>query len=161
MGMLVHNGRLIAGTLPLAEVYEFDNQSSWKKLTRLDHTPDVRYRRAWTMAEHDGRLFCSTLPSGKIYSWRAGRVAMADKAFPPGWHHVAAVRSSGSLKLFVDGVLASTQAGFDAADYDLSVDRPLRIGFGPNDYFKGKLSDVKLYGRALSDAEIQLEAKGR
>ncbi len=86
---------------------------------------------------------------------------MADKAFPPGWHHVAAVRSSGSLKLFVDGVLASTQAGFDAADYDLSVDRPLRIGFGPNDYFKGKLSDVKLYGRALSDAEIQLEAKGR
>ena len=24
MGMLVHNGRLIAGTLPLAEVYEYD-----------------------------------------------------------------------------------------------------------------------------------------
>ena len=161
MGMLVHNGRLIAGTLPLAEVYEFDNRSSWKKLTRLDHTPDVRYRRAWTMAEHDGRLFCSTLPSGKIYSWRAGRVAMADKAFPPGWHHVAAVRSSGSLKLFVDGVLAATQAGFQAADYDLSVAHPLQIGFGPNDYFKGKLSDVKLYGRALSDAEIEAHAKDR
>ncbi len=154
MGMLVHNGRLIAGTLPLAEVYEFDNQSSWKKLTRLDHTPDVRYRRAWTMAEHDGRLFCSTLPSGKVYSWRAGRVAMAGKAFPTGWHHVAAVRSGGSIKTFVDGNLAATQSEFNAADYDLTCDQPLRIGFGPNDYFKGKLSDVKLYGRALSDFEI-------
>ncbi len=161
MGMLVHNGRLIAGTLPLAEVYEFDNKSSWNKLTRLDHTPDVRYRRAWTMVEHDGKLFCSTLPSGKIYSWRAGRVAMAGKAFPAGWHHVAAVRSNGSLKLFVDGVLASTQSGFNPADYDLTCDQPLRIGFGPNDYFKGKLSDVKLYGRALSDEEIQMQAKAR
>ncbi len=161
MGMLVHNGRLIAGTLPLAEVYEFDNKSSWKKLTRLDHTPDVRYRRAWTMAEHDGKLFCSTLPSGKIYSWRAGRVAMVGKAFPTGWHHVAAVRSGSSIKLFVDGIFAATQSGFDSADYDLSGDQPLRIGFGPNDYFKGKLSDVKLYARALSDAEIQVQAKGR
>ena len=113
------------------------------------------------MAEHDGKLFCSTLPSGKIYSWRAGRVAMAGKAFPARWHHVAAVRSSGSIKLFVDGILASTQSGFDAADYDLSVDHSLRIGFGPNDYFNGKLSEVKLYGRALSDAEIQLHAKSR
>lgn len=161
MGMLVHNGRLIAGTLPLAEVYEFDNKSSWKKLTRLDHTPDVRFRRAWTMAEHDGRLFCSTLPSGKIYSWRAGRVAMAGKAFPPGWHHVAAVRSGNSIKLFVDGMPAATQSGFNAAEYDLTHDQPLRIGFGPNDYFKGKLSDVKLYGRALSDSEIQLHMKDK
>ena len=161
MGMLVHNGRLIAGTLPLAEVYEFDNKSSWNKLTRLDHTPDVRYRRAWTMAEHDGKLFCSTLPSGKIYSWRAGRVAMAEKTFPPGWHHVAAVRSGGSIRTFVDGVLAATQSGFNAADYDLTCDQPLRIGFGPNDHFKGKLADVKLYGRALSVSEIQIQMKIR
>ena len=33
MGMLVHNGRLIAGTLPLAEVYEYDGESAWAKLT--------------------------------------------------------------------------------------------------------------------------------
>jgi hypothetical protein len=161
MGMLVHNGRLIAGTLPLAEVYEFDHKSSWKKLTRLDHTPEVRYRRAWTMAEHDGRLFCSTLPSGKVWSWRAGRVAMSGTAFPPGWHHVAAVRSSGSIKLFIDGLPAAEQSDFSAADYDLSGGQPLRIGFGPNDYFKGKLSDVRLYGRALLDSEIQLDAEDR
>ena len=113
------------------------------------------------MAEHDGKLFCSTLPSGKIYSWRAGRVAMAEKTFPPGWHHVAAVRSGGSITTFVDGVLAATQSGFNAADYDLTCDQPLRIGFGPNDHFKGKLADVKLYGRALSVSEIQIQMKIR
>lgn len=39
---------------------------------QLDHTPDVQYRRAWTMAEHGGELFCSTLPSGKIYAYSQG-----------------------------------------------------------------------------------------
>lgn len=159
MGMLVHNGRLVAGTLPLAEVYEFDNKSAWKKLTRLDHTPAVRYRRAWTMAEHDGKVFCSTLPSGKVFSWSAGVVAMHGTAFPSGWHHVAAVRSGNSLNLFIDGTQVATQSGFNAADYDLSCDQPLRIGFGPNDYFNGKMADVKLYGRALSGSEIWSHAK--
>ena len=60
MGMLVHNGRLVAGTLPHAEVYAYEGDTTWKKLTRLDHTPDVTYRRAWTMAENDGKLYCST-----------------------------------------------------------------------------------------------------
>jgi hypothetical protein len=158
MGMLNHNGRLIAGTLPLADVYEFDGRSRWKHLTRLDHTPDVRYRRAWTMAEYGGQVFCSTLPSGRIYSWRAGRIAMADKALPSGWHHVAAVRSGGSLKIFLDGKLTGGESGFDAAHYDLSNNLPLRIGVGPNDYFTGRLSDIKLYGRALSAVDVLQQA---
>ncbi|MBC8117548.1 MAG: PQQ-like beta-propeller repeat protein, partial [Candidatus Saccharimonas sp.] len=56
MGMLVHNGRLMAGTLPLAEVYQFDGGNRWRRLTQLDTTPDVKYRRAWTMAEYQGQL---------------------------------------------------------------------------------------------------------
>ncbi|MEX2170784.1 MAG: LamG domain-containing protein [Pirellulales bacterium] len=155
MGMLVHNGRLIAGTLPLAEVYQLDGPSGWKKLTRLDHTPDVRYRRAWCMAEHDGQIFCSTLPSGKIYSWRAGRVAMSNTELPPGWHHVAAVRSGNSLAVFIDGKLTGHEDEFEPSDYDLSNDQPLQIGFGPNDFFKGRLCDVRLYRRALTGVEIQ------
>ena len=155
MGMLVHNGRLIAGTLPLAEVYEYDGESAWTKLTRLDHTPDVRYRRAWTMAEYDGQVFCSTLPSGKVYSWRSGRVAMADRRFPAGWHHVIAVRSGCSLRIYVDGKLSAEESGFKADDFNLSTDQPLKIGFGPNDYFKGRLADVRVYRRALKPEEIK------
>lgn len=159
MGMLVHNGRLIAGTLPLAEVYEYDGESAWTKLTRLDHTPDVRYRRAWTMAEYDGQVFCSTLPSGKVYSWRSGRVAMADRRFPAGWHHVTAVRKGGSLRISINGKPIAEESDFQADDFNLSTDQPLKIGFGPNDYFKGRLADVRVYRRALKPAEIKAAAK--
>lgn len=159
MGMLNHNGRLIAGTLPLAEVYEYDGHVAWNRLTRLDHTPDVKYRRAWTMAEHAGQVFCSTLPSGKIFSWRAGRVAMSDQALPTGWTHVAAVRKAGMLKLFVNGMLVGTETGFNAADFQLAENQPLQIGLGPNDFFKGSLSDVKLFGSALSEERIEKLAR--
>ena len=159
MGMLVHNGRLIGGTLPLADVYQFDGQSRWEKLARLDQTPNVRYRRAWCMAEFNGRVFCSTLPSGRVYSWRAGRVAMTDSELSPGWRHVAAIRAGNSLKIIVDGQQVADEVGFQPSDFNLSNDQPLQIGFGPNDYFRGRLFDVRLYRRALTAGEIAMLAE--
>ncbi len=154
MGMLVHNGRLMAGTLPLAEVYQFDGGEQWRRLTQLDATPGVKYRRAWTMAEYQGQLFCSTLPSGKVHACEVGKLATWDELFPVGWHHVAAVKSGGKLLLFVDGKLKSSSTDFNSEDFDLSNDQPLRIGSGPNDFFHGHLRDVRLYRRALTQAEV-------
>ncbi|MDY0168076.1 MAG: LamG-like jellyroll fold domain-containing protein [Thermoguttaceae bacterium] len=155
MGMLVHNGRLIAGTLPLAEVYSYEGGDTWKWLARLDHTPDVRYRRAWTMAEHDGRVFCSTLPSGKVFSFAAGRQAAWEHTLSGAWHHVAAVKSSDGLALFVDGEQVAQTAPFDAAAWDLDSGAPLRIGAGANGPFNGRLRDLRIYRRALSTAEVR------
>ncbi|HUG90473.1 MAG TPA: LamG domain-containing protein [Planctomycetaceae bacterium] len=161
MGMLVHNGRLMAGTLPLAEVYAYRGESTWERLVRLDHTPDVKYRRAWTMAEHEGRLFCSTLPSGRVYAFEAGKSATWDRPFPAGWHHVAAVKAAGRLAIYVDGEQVARSQPFDAGDFNLDGDVPLQIGFGSNDHFCGRLSDLRLYGRALSEAEIRRLARSR
>ncbi len=155
MGMLVHNGRLIAGTLPLAEVYGYRGEREWQRLARLDHTPDVVYRRAWTMAEFDGSLFCSTLPSGRIYRYRAGVSAMHGESFPPGWHHVVAVRSGRRLLLYLDGKRVATSAEFEPDAYDINSDAPLRVGFGENDHFNGSISDVRLYRGALSESAIK------
>lgn len=160
MGMLTHNGRLIAGSLPLAEVYEFDGRSTWYRLAQLDRTPDVTYRRAWTMAEYGGRVYVSTLPSGHVYSWRAGRVAMSDRSLSAGWHHVAAVRTRKDLRLYVDGSLIATEDIPGAEDYDLALDAPLQIGRGPNDFFNGHLCDVRLYEGALSAGRISELAGG-
>lgn len=145
MGMVVHNGRLIAGTLPSAEVYEYRGEGDWQRLAQLDRTPDVKYRRAWTMAEFDGRLFCSVLPTGRVYSWQAGRMAMSNQALDEGWHHVLASRKKDRLELRVDGQLVGTSAAFEANEFNLDSDRPLRIGAGPNDHFKGRLSDLRIY----------------
>jgi hypothetical protein len=155
MGMLVHNGRLLAGTLPLAEMYQYNGEQQWQKLTRLDHTPDVRYRRAWTLAELNGRLYCSTLPSGHIWSVQAGASVQHHAAFPGGWHDVAAVRAGNRLLLYVDGKeVAAADIGADPA-INLQSTAPLRIGAGMNGSLNGQLRDLKIHRRALTAAELQ------
>lgn len=154
MGMLVHNGQLYAGTLPKAEVYRFDGGQAWTKTAQLDSTPDVKYRRAWTMAQSQGRLFCSTLPSGRVFALEAGPCATHDRELAAGWRHVVALKEGKHLKLYVDGKIAGESAAFDPAKFDLSTDAPLRIGAGESHFFRGSIADVRLYRRALGAAEI-------
>jgi dienelactone hydrolase len=154
MAVSVYNGKLYVGTLPLAQVYRHDGGTTWTCTGQLDTTPDVKYRRAWSMAVYNGRLYCGTLPSGRVYSLEAGKCATNDRELPAGWRHVAAVKTGGRLRLYVDGKQVAVSSAFDPAEYDLSTAGPLRIGFGEHDYFKGKLRDLRLYRRALTEAEI-------
>ena len=154
MGMLVHNGQLYAGTLPNAHVYRYDGEQTWTKTVQLDTTSDVKYRRAWTMAQYNGRLFCSTLPSGKIHSLETGPCVTHDRELPPGWRHVAAVKNGGTLRIYVDGKQVAESTRFDQAKWNLNSDAPLLIGAGAGDFFRGALSDVRLYRRALNAVEV-------
>lgn len=154
MGMLVHNGRFLAGTLPLAEVHQYEGGTEWKRLARLDQTPDVKYRRAWTMAEHDGRVYVSTLPSGHIHSFWAGTQVQWGHSLSGGWHHVAAVKSRKSLVLYLDGKEVARSAGKDLSDYDLASEAPLRLGDGVNGPLAGELAEVRVYQKSLSNNEI-------
>ena len=110
------------------------------------------------MAVYQGRLFVGTLPSGRVLSIETGRNATYDRALSAGWHHIAAVRGENALKLYIDGVLVAESSGMKAEDYDLSIDEPLRIGFGAQDYFRGRISDVRLYRGELTPTEIQSKA---
>jgi hypothetical protein len=85
----------------------------------------------------------------------AGKCVSFDKELPPGWRHLAAVRAGGHLRLYVDGRLAAESSAFEPSEYDLTTNRPLRIGFGQVDYFHGKIHDVRAYNRALTADEIQ------
>jgi hypothetical protein len=159
MGMLVHNGQLYGGTLPLGAVFRYDGGQAWTKTAQLDKTPDVMYRRAWTMAAFDGRLFCSTLPSGHVHSLDAGPCATYDREFPPGWQHVAAVKHGGVLRLYVNGKRVAESRRFDPTRFDLVNKSPLQIGAGSGDFYNGSLADVRLYRRALGEAEINALVK--
>ncbi len=154
MGMVVQNGRFLGGTLPLAEVYSYEGDTTWIRIEQLDKTPDVRYRRAWTMAEHDGRVFCSTLPSGNIYAYESGKSVAWGKTFPSDWHHVVATKTDNRISLFVDGQRVSEKELPAGVDFRLSEEIPLQIGLGSNDFFKGQLKDLRLYNRNLSQEEI-------
>lgn len=155
MGMSVHNGRLIAGTLPLAEVYAYDGAQSWQRMTQLDSTPDVKYRRAWTMAEHDGEAYCSTLPSGKVFAYSQGHQVAWGQPLPNRWCHVTAIKSAQQLRLYVDGELVAQSSMPNQTDFDLNCESDLRIGSGANGPVNGRLSNVRVYTRALNDVEIE------
>lgn len=154
MGASVYNGKLYAGTLPLAQVYRHDGGTTWTSTGRLDRTPNVTYRRAWSMAVYNGKLYCGTLPSGKVFSIEAGKCVTYDRELKPGWRHLAAVRNRDSLQLYVDAERVATSSTLDPADFDISNDVPLRIGSGAHDYFRGRISDVRVYDRALNDADV-------
>lgn len=159
MGTVLHNGMLYTGTLPLAQVYRYDGGTTWTHTAQLDHTPEVKYRRVWTMAQHQGRLFATTLPSGHIHSLEAGACVTHDRELAPGWHHITAMRAGNRLRIFVDGTPAAESEPFDPAAFDLDNDQPLKIGSGPGDFFHGSLSDVRLYRRALGEMEIKALAR--
>lgn len=157
MGMLVHNGRLFAGSLPLGQVYTLDAPGRWVLSARLDQTPDVKYRRVWTMAEHRGALFCSTLPSGEVWTYRQGRQVQWGDTLPEGWQHVAAVRTGEQLTLFLNGRELASSAAPTAGErpYDLSTQAPLQIGGGTNGALGGFLKELRIHSRALTPAEIR------
>jgi hypothetical protein len=155
MGTAHYNGKFYAGTLPLAKVFRYEDGTTWSDIGRLDFTPDVVYRRAWSMAVFNGRLFVGTLPAGRVHSIAAGRVATVDRSLAPGWRHLAAVRRGGRLEIFVDGVKAAESASFQPGQYELTCGRPMQIGRGENDFFNGRLADLRIYNRALSPDAIR------
>lgn len=142
MGVLIHNGVFYAGSLPKGEVYRYAGGTQWDLLKQIDTTPDVRFRRVWTMATFQGRLFATTLPSGKVWSMSAGNCVTDDHELPAGWHDIVAQRKDGKLRLFVDG-----QLKVEAAANPLALETaglPLHIGNGPRGHFHGQLKQVWL-----------------
>ena len=179
--LVVYNGKLYGGSIPRAEVCRYDGDDQWTSLKRF-YAPEgwrpappgkatseevKEWTRVTSLTVYDGMLFASIgsctssvldAPAdvrGKVYRMEAGKCASYDEDLGPGWKHLAAIREGGSLKLYVDGELLAKSSSFVPAEYDLSTDQPLRIGSGQTDFFAGKLADVRIYNRALSDAEVK------
>ena len=162
MNLQSYNGKLYAGTLPHAQLYRYDGDADWALLGTIDETPDVRYRRAASMVVFRGELFVGTLPSGNVHSLRTGAVATFDRSLAAGWHHLAGVRESGRVSLFVDGVevAAGTEEGA-GGPFERDRNVPLILGGGPRADFEGDLAAVRLWDRALDTEEIRVLAGHR
>ncbi len=170
MGMVLYNGKLYGGTLPLANVYRYDEHrptafegwpQAWNVVDTLDNTPGVSVRRAWSLCVYRGALYGGTLPGGHVCRFEAGRMATWDRALPGGWRHVAAVRDAKHLRLYVDGVQVACSRALPAAGMNLDNTAPLRVGQGAHAPFCGALRDFRWYARALDPREIGALATAR
>lgn len=181
IGLAVYNGSFYAGTIPRAEVFRYGGGEQWNSVRRLFDPPDFQpvpvgsgdkrvedWSRDTSLTVFGGKLFVSTGTCyrtmigepledeirGKVFAWETGAAASYDRDLGAGWKHLAAVRNGQRLALYVDGrqVAGAEQ---NAAELDASSAAPLHIGFGELDYFSGKIRDVRIYGRALADKEVQ------
>lgn len=69
------------------------------------------------------------------------------------WHHIVGKQTGTSGSLYVDGVLraSGTVRAIGNAPTSITIGRYDTVGF---DYFTGRIDEVRIYNRALSDAEI-------
>lgn len=154
MNLLAFNGALYAGTLPGAQVFRLDGPESWTEVGRLDRTPDVRYRRAASMAVHRGEVVVGTLPSGRVHAMRAGQAVATGRAVPAGDHHVAAIRRGPTIELYVDGARIAAETDPAGETLDLGELPPLTIGGGPRASFAGRVVEVEIHRGAMDAAAV-------
>jgi hypothetical protein len=72
------------------------------------------------------------------------------------WHHVACAidAAAGTGKVYLDGVLGATVT-FTGTPLLMDSDQELRIGNSSGvEYMNGMIDEVRIYGRALSSAEV-------
>ena len=159
MNLLAFNGQLYAGSLPLALVARLDGETAWTEVGRVDETPDVRYRRAASMAVYNGEVVVGSLPSGRVRSMRVGQAVSTGRAIAPGRHAVTAVRRGPTLELHVDGAPVATGTDPTGRVLDLGALPALTVGGGPRGPFAGAVGDVRIERGATST--VRTETLGR
>jgi hypothetical protein len=72
------------------------------------------------------------------------------------WAHLAATYDGAMLRLYVNGVQVASRA---QTGLITTTTGPLRTGGNAiwGEYFQGRLDEVRVYNRALSQAEIQAD----
>ncbi len=79
---------------------------------------------------------------------------------PEQWHHVAVIydgsRLATGVKIFINGQPQKMRLLLDQLNQTFQTKQPLRIGAGggPANRFRGLVSDVRVYARALSEEEV-------
>jgi hypothetical protein len=76
------------------------------------------------------------------------------------WTHVAVVRNGATLSFYLNGTLTSSTAALDANPFRNGTNS-LRVGGqargGVNRFFPGHIDEARIYSRALTQAEIQID----
>ncbi|NUM52000.1 MAG: LamG domain-containing protein, partial [Flavobacteriales bacterium] len=76
------------------------------------------------------------------------------------WYHVAGTynKATGEQKLYVNGQLVNTRihpAGNTVVPLTWYSDMRIGHSMNGNSYFNGKIDDVRLYNKALTNQEVQ------
>ena len=138
---------LTSGMTLSAWVYPTTWASGWKTVIMKERSGGLAYA---LYANSDAGLPNSTLSIGSY-----DRQLTVGSHLPSNaWTHLAATYDGTTQRLYVNGVQVGSRA--QTGTLDVSAN-PLRIGGNTvwaNEYFQGLIDEVRIYNRALSQAEI-------
>ena len=129
-----------------AWVYPTASKSSWS--TVMHRQTDAYYLHA---SCPDGAMRPA---GGAIFNGTESYVASAGAIPLNTWTHLAATYDGTTLKIYINGTLSSSKTA--TGDVQSNAN-PLRIGgnYPYGQFFEGKIDEVRVYNRALSQSEIQ------
>ncbi|MFK4224238.1 LamG-like jellyroll fold domain-containing protein [Streptomyces sp. NPDC019890] len=123
---------------------------------------------AYGSASGEPSLWVRAQPAqDRLFAWAQTVAGPVQVALPdPGtslaygdgkWHLLALSRSGGTLRLSVDGAAAAEAGGLSGSLTAAANPEGVRVGSKPGgtDILTGQLDDFRLYGRALTQAEVQ------
>ena len=92
------------------------------------------------------------------FNYKSASINSMPGTFPLGqWVHVAAVRAGGTLKLYINGILNNTGAEGPTAPayaYPARLGTMFYVSYPLYNGLNGKMDELRIYNRALSDIEI-------
>lgn len=172
-GFPVEKGRDIPNT-EMGETSMVADATTSTELIRLDR--DFTTMVEFTPDKKGGGLFAKTLPQGKwatdckalyvknnklVYEIAEVGKIESKTALKPGTKYVAVITSeAGKTQLYLNGQLEGTREKFSTQDPQNPVFQIGMAAAGLTDYFKGKISGVRFWGRALDAEEIGNLSKG-
>jgi hypothetical protein len=148
------------GSSPSLQVRTTMSIAAWIKVEDFDGVSSRAIAAQGTIFDTDGNWQFFVTKNGAL---RFGKnntdfSVTSDAAISTStWHHIAVTFSSGAVKFYVDGEIAST-VEMGSSSFNETSDG---IKIGEREYsqasndFKGKIDQFRLYGRVLSMSDVQ------
>ncbi len=129
--------------------------ADWPMLLSKDSYCSGVYRRGWEMFFNTGG---GGGPINGQLEWGNGNDAGVGTSAPVNdnqWHHVVAAKRGGTLTMYIDGSVADTFSGSEAAWSAYPVSMILGWNQGCFSHYIGYVDEVRFYKRALQPREIK------
>jgi hypothetical protein len=153
---------VLAGRDPSLDISDALTVIAWIYAPSFPYIGTIIHR--WYDGTQPDRGFAFQIREGAYVRFGVGHdVNLFDFSFPfetNRWYHVAGVWDGNTMTVYVDGDTIGTlptSGPYTNQDVDLA------IGVDPmplNNYFRGKIDEVRIYKRALSQTEIQYALSG-